>query len=221
MKKHFLFLLLAMIGISLQSIAQKIDLKNVKFIIVTTDGVNMREAPNIKSAKLMMISLNGAEGCDSRATPTWSANKTKGYSLSPASPMKGEVLPVIGETEEWYHAIYWDFTCGNFYVYINKQFCQEVTMEKWEYNSTYYTVKSGSYKGWVVIDNSDPENGDEFIAGHLVNGMMVFDYSSTNLPWDIDKENLSTTHIKEYFQKRDPALVQYRVNGNTTSFNME
>ena len=88
MKKHFLFLLLAMIGISLQSIAQKIDLKNVKFIKVTADGVNMRKAPNTKSAKLMMISLNGAEGCDSRATPTWSANKTKGYSLSPASPMK-------------------------------------------------------------------------------------------------------------------------------------
>ena len=220
MKKHFLFLLLAMIGISLQSIAQKIDLKNVKFIKVTADGVNMRKAPNTKSAKLMMISLNGAEGCDSRATPTWSAKKTKGYSLSPASPMKGEVLPVIGETEEWYHAIYWDFGCGNFYVYINKQFCKEATMEKWDYDGSYDTIKSGTHKGWVIIDNSDPENGDELIAGHLVNGMMVFDYSCTN-PWGVDKENLSTAQFKEHFKKRNPALVQCRVNGNTTSFNME
>lgn len=207
----------AMLGMALQSVAQKVDLNKVKFIVVTTDGVNMRKAPNTNSAKLVTEWLTDGEGCDSRSYPVWSdTRKQKDYSRGPANPYTGQTLPVIGETSEWYKVIYWDFVEGSFVVYISKRFCHETSLVNWFSRNTYTVIHGGPYAGWTIIDNSDPENGDEYIIGRLVNGMMVYSASCTDKYSDLSNllTNGLTTLTREQFntlfKKRDKLLINYR-----------
>ena len=209
-----IILAFAMLGFTLNGMSQEVDLNKVKFIVVTTDGVNMRKAPNTNSAKLVTEWLTDGEGCESRSYPVWSdTRKPSGYSRSSASPYIGQTMPVIGETNDWYKAIYWDFVEGSFVVYIAKRFCREMSLVNWSSNSSYSVIQGGPFAGWVVIDNSDPENGDEYIIGHLINGMMVYTASCTDKYGEYMNnitERLTREQFNYYFKKRDKLLVNYR-----------
>ena len=86
-------------------------------------------------------------------------------------------------------------------------------------------VTSGTYKGWYVVDNSDPENGDEYIMGHLVNGFMVYEMSCTENCSDVYQllDNKSFSQLSRYFRKREKKLVNYMINPDdgTRSFEMD
>ena len=223
--KRILLLTFVLLGVAVQSVAQRVDLNNVKFITVTTDKVNMRKAPNTSSAKLMMESLDGAEGCDSRAYPVWSdSRKSSGYSRCTAYPTNYSAYPVVGETKDWYKVLYWDFVEGCFEVWISKQFCHELSLAYWNAPGSYTRVNCTPYEGWIIMDNSDPENGDEYIMGHVVNKMMVFSKSCTEKLVDLrncDMDNLTRAQIEEFFQPRSKKLVMYNAGGRSGSFEID
>ena len=225
MIKRFGFIVLAIVGIALQSWGQKVDLNNVKFITVITDHVNMRKLPSTNSAKLMMESLDGAEGCDSRAYPVWSNSKKQpGYSRYTVSPTNYDAYPVIGETADWYKILYWDFVEGSFEVWIAKQYCRILPLYNWNARGSYTMIKNKPYAGWVVMDNSDSENGEEYLMGCIINQMMVFSKSCSDRCCDLmncDMENLTTRQIDEFFKPREKKLVMFNAGGRSGCFEMD
>lgn len=223
-----------MFGMTLQGMAQKVDLNNVKFIVVTMDGVNLRKAPSTNSAKLMcetMIVSEEEDGTETLAYPVWSDTRCKqGYKRSVCQPYKGQILPFVGDVDGWYKAMYHMEMEGTTEVYISKQFCREVPKQDITVNTSFSSygsitiIKSGSYKNYFVLDNSDPENGEEMIIGHLVNGMIVFDGCSTDNYWEVentDLQKLTTAQYNTLFKKRTPALVMYQASDNFGFFALE
>ena len=225
MTKRLIIMLVVMVGMTLQSWAQRVDLNNVKFITVTTDHVNMRKSPSINSAKLMMESLDGAEGCDSRSYPVWSSsNKQPGCSRYTMSPTYYDAYPVIGETTDWYKVLDWDFVYGSFEAWIAKKYCRIIPLYYWNAPGSYTMIKKGPYAGWIIMDNSDPENGEEYIMGCIINQMMVFSGSCSERCCDLmncDMENLTTRQIDEFFKPREKKLVMFNAGGRSGCFEMD
>ena len=122
-KKNSLLALIAILGFSLQSTAQmtlKVP-KWEKFVQITKDGVNLRQAPNTSSPKLL------SRGADWDQELSWTPKKE----FEPHRIAVGRVLPVIKETREWYCLYYGDYCYGDFRgayeVYVMKKFCKPVS----------------------------------------------------------------------------------------------
>ena len=117
--KKVLLLLVALVGIALQSEAQmslKVP-KWEKFASITTEGVNLRKAPSTNSPKL--YSKDNSWGHHSEFDYSWSPRS--GY--IPHRLEKGTILPVVKETDEWYCL----FIDGFEDIYVMKIFCSLVT----------------------------------------------------------------------------------------------
>ena len=214
-----LLLAFAMLWFTLNGMSQEVDLSKMKIIVLKATDVNLRKAPNTNSARLMSESLTDGEGCESLSYPVWSdTRRPQGYSRTALEVRNEQVLPVIGETTGWYKAIYWDFAAGSFVVYVSKQFCTELHSASWTPNGSFTLVQGGPYDRWVIMDNSDPENGDEYVIGHLINGMMVFTASCTDKYSDLSNyllQSNSTIKLTQqqfdyYFEKRHKQLVEFR-----------
>lgn len=214
MKLRKIVMLLAILeGMALQGLAQKVDLNSLRLVEITTDGVNMRKAPSTNSPKLMAQRLTGGEGCESIAITVWSdSKKTLGFTRESKALHKGNVLPIEAEVGDWYKALYWD-AAGTFEVYVSKQFCREVRRQ--HITNPYGTaITSGPYKGWYVMDNSDLENDEEYILGHLINGFMVYEMSCTENCSDVYRliEAKKFSQLGQFFTKREKKLVNFQTD---------
>lgn len=173
LKKKTLFLLMAMIGMTLHGTAQTKQAPQIqKFVKVTTTGVNFRQKPNQNSPKLGW----GSEGCG--LFLDWFAPKTK---FEDFQRINETILPVIGESGDWYQvylSIYLEEEDASGYfvrkAYVMKKFCQDIAQRPLSLPAPYFNVKmvlAGGYRGTCFyLDN------DCLYIGKKVDGMFVFDH---------------------------------------------
>lgn len=172
MTKKFLFLLAAMIGMTLQSAAQTSPVPKIqKFVKVTSPGVNFRQKPNQNSLKLGWGNEGYGEYLD------WFAPKAK---FGDFQRINETILPVIGESGEWYQvylSIFFEDEGGSGYfvrqAYIMKKFCQDVAQRPLSLPAPNLNIKmvlAGGYKGTCFY-----LEGDCLYIGKKVDNMLVFD----------------------------------------------
>lgn len=123
MKKHLLLFAL-LLSVVMQAGAQSVKVpKWEKFVVVNKKGVNLRKAPNTQSPRLMS-STKVVEMMYS-TTLSWTAKRgARAFSFD-----EGTVLPVIDETDQWYHVYvnYEDLATSNkLDAYIHRDFCTPV-----------------------------------------------------------------------------------------------
>jgi hypothetical protein len=178
MGKRLLFLLVAIVGITLQSMAQTNRIPKVqKFVKVTATGVNFRQKPNVKSKKLGWYS----EGDGSILA--WLASNAK---LSEYERINETILPVTGENGDWYQvylSILWgeegDYGYYGRTAYIMKKFCQEIAQRPLSLPSPNLNVKmvqTGEYKGYCFYLEENSMNKDCLFIGKKVGNIFVFDH---------------------------------------------
>lgn len=178
MEKRFLFLLAAIVGITLQSMAQTNQVPKVqKFVKVTATGVNFRQKPDAKSKKLGWHS----EGYG--PSLAWLANNAK---LSEYERINETILPVTGESGDWYQvylSIFWEDEGDNGYLgrtaYIMKKFCQDIVQRPLSLpapNLDIMMVQTGGYKGYCFYLAENGMNKDCLYIGKKVGSMFVFDH---------------------------------------------
>lgn len=170
MTKRYLFFLIAMLGMTLQSMGQP---QFIKYVHVTTENVNMRKAPSTNSAKLMEVWNEGLHDF------VWSGTSAARGAM-PCHPQQDEVLGVVGSTGEWLKVLKNGAKCESGectkeYAYILAKFCEEVhpmstTPAMYsEYrrdhgsNSGVLCYRStGKYKGYVIARFYRCNEGDSY-----------------------------------------------------------
>lgn len=124
-QRRLLMAVVFLINVAMQGMAQltlKVP-KWEKFVKITTEGVNLRKAPNSSSPKLISQYEYDSNG-DSEAY-YWGTNG--GYTVH---FNQGDIFPVLRETGEWYCLYFPDMWCERYIaskeVYIMKKFCTQV-----------------------------------------------------------------------------------------------
>jgi len=111
--------LLILLGAIFASVAvdaqndMSVSIPNYKeFALINADGVNLRKAPNVSSPKMMVWNSDG--GSYDTVTEYYfmgenparhRANSRTGAWVEAVHPDKGDVLPVIGESGDWYKVV--------------------------------------------------------------------------------------------------------------------
>lgn len=206
MKKRFMFLLMAMAGMALQSMGQipfNVETpKYQKFVKVTASGVNLRKAPNTNSPRLIFSEAD--DGClDCGPSLVWSNKPLKNGDEA----ARASLLPVIGESGDWYHVHFFQDEYGGYSenVYIMKKFCTDVALRPLSLPAPQYLnivkVSSGKYKDLCIEWYYGEYDSENLRVGRFVNGMFIFAYGiqfsknensnqSEFVKWDNDAINL-------------------------------
>lgn len=167
MKSIFLLLFLALVGMTMQCMAQidyKVSIPNIQsFVKINTNAVNIREAPNVNSKKIRTVSKEGLE-----VTST---------------------LAVIGESGDWYKVYYYDrydrYEYDTAIGYMMKKFCVDIPLEpvteEMLQNISGGIISmchQGKFKGlcfdWGNYTTDGMIEGPLYL-GKVVDGMWVFD----------------------------------------------
>lgn len=158
MKKKLLMMLVAMVGMTLQSIGQDFTVTMPKFekiVTVTGDRVNLRSQPNVKSSRTGVVE-------------------------------KGQALAVIREDGDWYEVFCnlepeGEFESKTGYEaeaqmghsgFVMKKFCQEAAMDD---DSGYEVIEKGRYAG-LCVDQQTFGVVPELWVGKKVGKVCIFDH---------------------------------------------
>lgn len=83
------------------------------FLRVNTDGVNLRKTPNANSGKLMCWNSDGGSYFTEEVyffsdenRGRYKANSLEGSYINTVHPMSGELMPILGESGDWYKVQY-------------------------------------------------------------------------------------------------------------------
>lgn len=237
MTKRFLYLLVAMVGMTLQSVAQDgIAIPKFTKLLKITDNVNFRQEPNTTSAKLMQ-QMEEMEGSDKQHPSylhkghTW-GNAGGKYIYRTA---KADYLMVIDETPEWYHGYALLGSDEIKEVYVSKKVAKVKSATKItgqylkkcidDCGINYSIRTSGEYKGYYLIsgDRYSLESSDDYLfVGKCVDGICFGklytsdygDYSANNgfakLPSGIDIKvvsRISDMQIKQLLEVAQPGII--------------
>lgn len=137
-----------------------------KFVCVNNNDVNLRKAPNTDSPRLM------TEPGEMNDIYLWS-DAPAGYSTrKPFRLSKGHAVPVISETDEWYHVYIYDYECGDVQAYIMKTFCIEITPIPISNNGNIHKITTGMFEGKYLLYNPGGFYGEEpsISLGEEING---------------------------------------------------
>lgn len=174
MRQKICLLLVAILGMSLPSMAQTNSMPKIqKFVEVTATGVNFRQAPTTASKKLGWTS----EGYGPELG--WVNNSTTDF-----EHICETILPVIGESGDWYKvhlSIFCEDEGDTWYVnktaYIMKKFCRDLRQKPLTLPATsdldVKQIKTGPYKDFCLyLDYGD--NDKTLYVGKYIDGMFVF-----------------------------------------------
>lgn len=185
MKQRLLFLLVALVGMTMQSTAQF-----VKYVRVNTDDVNLRKSPSATSPKLMDTWDEGDHYF------AWSGTSdAKG--MSACHPRQDEVLGVKEICGEWLKILKNGQKCESGectmeYAYIMTKYCEEVhpvTTTSTMYNkfqnehrvdNVIADCPSGKYNGRFVAKFDQCTEADSYGGlrlGRHVDGKLVFEHA--------------------------------------------
>lgn len=184
MTRKFSFLLLAIVGMTLQSLAQLPFSVNApkyqKFVKVTSTDVNLRKSPNANSPRLVFSESDG--GClDCEASLIWSSKTLR----KGDEPARASLLPVIGESGEWYHVHFFQDNYGDGgyleNAYVMKKFCLDVNLRPLNLPTpqslNIIKVNNGKYRGLCIEWLNGYMDNTLLRVGGYVDGMFVFPYS--------------------------------------------
>ena len=238
MKKSF-FIFLAVLGMTVQGMAQEIMVPAwEKFVRINKDGVNLRKAPNAQSARLMVKEYEVE--CTYVTELSWTAgNGKKPFYLS-----KGQVVPVIDESGQWYHV----FLDSGYDVYIRRDYCtpaesRGLTIDE---NTPYfgegigqaYKVK-GNNDLYIAYYENEVDGSSVLIGKPFGTGIVwrsydgLFEYlqslSGQNYGYGLDTKisKISDTRLKQFMQSHKanpPFAISYQFWGNQSFsyiFNIE
>lgn len=176
-----MFILVAMIGMTLQSWAQTAFYVKKppfsKYVKVVTDGVNIRQKPNVKSPRLIWT-MDGIDGYNPEYLAWKGAQLKKGD-----KPVKATVHPVWDESGDWYRIQYSVETDEGLYFkdgYVMKKYCKEVQLKSLTLpapnNMDIVKISNGAYKDYCFRTYTDWGDDYKLQIGKYVNGMFVFNY---------------------------------------------
>lgn len=237
MTKRFIYLLVAMVGMTLQGMAQDgIDIPKYNKCLKITNNVNLRQEPNTTSAKLM-LQMEEMDGYD-KQHPSY---LHKGYTWGNAGgkyiyrPANADYLMVIDETPEWYHGYALLGSDEIKEVYVSKKAAKVKSATKItgqylkkcaEDCGIKYSIRtSGEYKGYYLIsgDRYSLASSDDYLfVGKCVDGicfgkLFTSDYSDysakygfAKLPSGIDVKDVSRIgdmQIKQLLKVAQPGLI--------------
>lgn len=126
-QRQLLIAVVFLVNVAMQGMAQltlKVP-KWEKFVKITTEGVNLRKAPNSSSPKLLSQYEYGDNTLGDAEAYYWGTSG--GYTVH---LNKGDIFPVLHETSEWYCLYFPDIWYERYIaskeVYIMKKFCTQV-----------------------------------------------------------------------------------------------
>lgn len=204
--KKMLFLLIAIVGITLQGMAQtpfKVKTPPFKkFVKVIASDVNLRKAPSTNSPRLIYEEDEMGD-----LYPSWSSGKIRpGQEVAHAKVLpvcESSDFPDVNNVDGW--------LCGHYegqFVYIMKKFCEEVSLRPLpKNNGCISTITTGKYKDYCFL-MEESYGGFLFRMGQYVNGMYIFNYTTWANAYNdsattIDKDNgidLNKKYADEYGQ---------------------
>ncbi len=157
-----------------------------RFVRVTTNGVNIRKAPDVKSPKLVM-KVNLSEECyDCPPDLIW-VNRPLRKNENSATADQYDTFPLIGETGDWYEIYLHEYkgTLLQTSAYIMKKFGKIEKLKPLQLPTTdpydlIVMIPSGKYAGLCIESYIDEYQGETYLRlGKYVNGMFVSPYSIT------------------------------------------
>lgn len=170
MEKRLLILLVALVGMTMQSVGQT-NVPKLGKIIKVKRGVNIRKAPSVNSQRLITYYDASEDVGDGDGTVVkWEEPSDRKF--KPTAFYADEVEIVRGESGDWYR-IYLPIM-ANSYGYIAKQFCNEVERTPLKFSSEQpdFVKNAKMRNNFFVFEDSDL-GGEAIALGHLVNGMCV------------------------------------------------
>ena len=228
--KRLIIILVAIIGVTTLGNAQ-LTLKAPKwekFAKITTEGVNLRKAPNTSSPKLLSHYGYGNNMGDYEAY-YWGTKADEAVHFE-----VGDVFPVIRETDEWYCLYFTDMWCERFIssheVYIMKKFCTIVSPVDFDDSEISYTeMEPVSGSDNLLIGTyyfGSPSRAPFVRIGHRIGKYVVAaDYGDAGLefarqyteegdgPWDIsfDITKVKNQDIVSFLHKNKQESSAYDV----------
>ena len=205
MKKKIIFILIALVEVSLQSWAQTAFYVKTppfsKYVKVVTDGVNIRQKPNVKSTRLIWT-RDGIDGYNPEYLAWKGAQLKKGD-----KPVKAAVLPVWDESGDWYRIQYCVETDEGLYFkdgYVMKKYCKEVQLKPLTLpapnNMGIVKISNGAYKDYCFRTYIGWGDDYKLQIGKYVNGMFVFNYE-LGLSYDASSNETIVTNSELRFGK--------------------
>lgn len=175
-----------------------VTIPRCRFVKVIVDNVNLRQKPDASSPRLVISTSNESMRrylCFTNAL------------IEDDIPARAHILPIIGESGDWYHVLYvwesgnvvWDYA----EAYIMKKFCEEVktrTLELSAPNRVFDVARvfDGKYAGLCLATSSNGEDEEYLCLGRYVNGMYAF---ANSYIYGINRESDETTihEINEFY----------------------
>lgn len=180
--RRIFFLLIALTGMTMQSMAQDGEVPPIKkFVKVTASGVNLRKTPNASSPRLIFQNNLSDECMDCEPSLVWSSKPLKkGDEAARAS-----VLPIIGESGDWYYVYFFQSLYGDEgyseKAYIMKKFCTDVELRPLTLpapeNLNIVRVTSGKHKDICIEKLYGYMDRQLLRIGKYQDGKFVFTHS--------------------------------------------
>ena len=140
MKQRMVIFFFAIVGMALQSVAQKVLVPKFDKIVKIDEGVNIRQRPTTASPRLVEFYVEEEDcGDGDGMTIKWEESKDRKYH---PKPVPVDVAGVIGETGDWYKVVF-----DGYYeeAYIAKRFCHEVKIRPLKFTPSSRTRQYKNY----------------------------------------------------------------------------
>lgn len=185
MTKRFLFLLVAMLGMTLQGIGQVpfgVGFPSPQnFVKVTASGVNLRKAPNTSSPRLVYRNNISDDCLDCDPSLAWSSGQLK----RGEKPVNAKMLYICGESGDWWQVKFYEDVYGDGgyteTAYVMKKFCKKLTPRPLSLpapkDKNIAMVKTGKYKGMCLEWLYGYEDSQILRFGRYIDGVFAFVYS--------------------------------------------
>lgn len=148
------------------------------FVMVTTNGVNLRKAPNTTSQRLVFRSGTLVDCYDCEDDLVW----TSGPMKRGESPVNPKLLYIRGESGDWWYVKYYKSLYGGMgyseMAYIMKKFCKKLTPKNLPLSApsdkNIIVLRSGKYESMCIEWLYGEYDCLILRLGRYINGMYVF-----------------------------------------------
>lgn len=152
--------------------SEKLEKRPFQKIVKVEDNVNLRKAPDAKSARLELYLYDYYE-----PELGWSDNPKSNRS----KPARAKYLAVLGEAGDWYRAAYYLPDVGQCIVYVKKEFCKNVGQRALnfpapEHEGQFHEITQGKYKGILLNWKLGMFDTQEFRIGKKYGDCIVYGY---------------------------------------------
>lgn len=151
------------------------------FVMVTTNGVNLRKAPNTSSPRLVFRSGTSEDCLDCEDELVWSSGPMKRGD----KPVNPKLLYIRGESGDWWNVNFYQDLYGDSgyseMAYIMKRFCKRLTPKNLPLTAprdkNIVVIKSGKYQSLCIEWFYGIYDRQFLRIGRYIDGVYAFVYS--------------------------------------------